>query len=97
LTEHSNFKSIMLDIIRVLKGGKTLADSLATHPEYFSDLYVNMVRAGEASGSLTVVFDRLAEFERTRDDLRNYIISSMVYPALLALVGAGSIFALLNF
>ncbi|MEO8026882.1 MAG: type II secretion system F family protein [Bryobacteraceae bacterium] len=97
LTEHANFKSIMLDIIRVLKGGKTLADSLATHPEYFTDLYVNMVRAGEASGSLTVVFDRLAEFERTRDDLRNYIISSMVYPALLALVGAGSIFILLNF
>ncbi len=97
LTEHSNFKSIMLDIIRVLKGGKTLADSLGTHPEYFSDLYVNMVRAGEASGSLTTVFDRLAEFERTRDDLRNYIISSMVYPALLAVVGAGSIFVLLNF
>ena len=97
LTEHANFKSIMLDIIRVLKGGKTLADSLETHPEYFSDLYVNMVRAGEASGSLTVVFDRLAEFERTRDDLRNYIISSMVYPALLAVVGAGSIFVLLNF
>ena len=36
----------------MLKGGKSLADSLATHPEYFSDLYVNMVRAGEASGAL---------------------------------------------
>jgi type II secretory pathway component PulF len=37
-----------------------------------------MVRAGEASGSLTVIFNRLAEFERTRDDLRNYVISSLV-------------------
>ena len=83
--------------MRVLKGGKSLADSLATHPEYFSDLYVNMVRAGEASGSLASVFERLAEFERSRDDLRNYIISSMVYPALLALVGAGSILILMNF
>jgi general secretion pathway protein F len=97
LTERPAFRSIVLDVIRVLKGGKSLADSLATHPEYFSELYVNMVRAGEASGSLAQVFDRLAEFERTRDDLRGYIISSMVYPALLATVGVISIFFLLTF
>ena len=56
-----------------------------------------MVRAGEASGSLAAVFERLAEFERTRDDLRNYIISSMVYPALLAVVGTISVIFLLTF
>ncbi len=97
LTERVQFRVVVGDIIRVLKGGKSLADSLATRPDYFSDLFVNMVRAGEASGSLAAVFDRLAEFERTRDDLRNYIISSMVYPCLLALVGAGSIAFLLTF
>jgi general secretion pathway protein F len=58
---------------------------------------VNMVRAGEASGSLGQIFERLSEFERSRDELRGYIISSMVYPALLALVGAGSLFVLLDF
>ena len=87
----------MLDVLRVLKGGKSLADSLATHPAHFSELYINMVRAGEASGSLAQIFERLAEFERTRDDLRGYIISSLIYPALLTLVGIGSIFVLLNF
>jgi general secretion pathway protein F len=46
LTERSSFKQLVQDILRVLKGGKSLADSLATHPEHFSDLYVNMVRAG---------------------------------------------------
>ncbi len=97
LTERASFRFVVVDILRVLKGGRPLADSLATHPEYFSDLFINMVRAGEASGSLATVFERLAEFERTRDDLRNYIISSMVYPALLGLVGMGSIFILLNF
>ena len=97
LTERPNFRFIVLDILRVLKGGKSLAESLSTHPEYFSDLFVNMVRAGEASGSLASVFDRLAEFERTRDDLRSYIVSSMVYPCLLALVGIGSIAVLMNF
>ena len=97
LTERPHFRTIVLDVLRVLKGGKSLADSLATHPEYFSDLYVNMVRAGEASGALAAVFERLAEFERTRDDLRGYIISSMIYPGLLVLVGLGSILVLLNF
>jgi type II secretory pathway component PulF len=97
LTERAQFRFVVLDILRVLKGGKSLADSLAVHPDYFSDLFVNMVRAGEASGSLAAVFERLADFERSHDDLRNYIISSMIYPALLALVGLGSIFVLLNF
>jgi type II secretory pathway component PulF len=85
------------DVIRVLKGGKSLADSLATKPDYFSELYVNMVRAGEASGSLAAVFERLAEFERTRDELRNYIVSSMVYPGLLFVVGTISVIFLLTF
>jgi general secretion pathway protein F len=97
LTERANFRFIVLDVLRVLKGGKSLADSLGTHPEYFTDLYINMVRAGEASGSLAVIFERLADFERTRDDLRNFIISSMIYPALLATVGAASIAILLGF
>src|SRR6202050_2163598 len=94
LTEHESFKPIVTDVLRVLKGGRSLADSVATHPAYFSDLYINMVRAGEASGSLATIFERLAEFERSRDDLRNYIISSMIYPALLTAVGLGSIFLL---
>jgi general secretion pathway protein F len=97
LTERPDFRFIVLDVLRVLKGGRSLADSLAGHPEYFSDLYINMVRAGEASGSLAVIFERLAEFERSRDELRNYIISSMMYPALLAFVGFASVFVLLNF
>jgi general secretion pathway protein F len=97
LTEKPEFRSIILDVVRILKGGKSLADSLASHPEHFSELYVNMVRAGEASGSLAQVFERLADFERTRDDLRSYIVSSMIYPALLCLVGLASILVLMYF
>jgi general secretion pathway protein F len=97
LTERPVFRSIVSDVLRTLKGGKSLADSLATKSEYFSELYINMVRAGEASGSLAAVFDRLAEFERTRDDLRSYIVSSMVYPALLSAVGISSIVFMLTF
>src|SRR5579884_990393 len=97
LTERASFRAIVSDVLRTLKGGKSLADSLGTHPKYFSELFINMVRAGEAGGSLATVFERLSEFERTRDDLRGYIISSMVYPALLACVGLCSVYVLLNF
>ena len=97
LTQGGSFRSLVVDVVRVLKSGKSLADSLETHPAHFSALYVNMVRAGEASGSLATIFERLAEFERTRDDLRSYIISSLIYPGLLTIVGLSSIFILLNF
>lgn len=97
LTTKAGFKSVVTDVMRLLKSGKTLADSLNAYPAYFSELYGNMVRAGEASGSLAPIFERLAEFERTRDDLRGYIISSMVYPGLLTATGIASIFVLLNF
>ncbi len=97
LTERPEFKLVVQDVLRVIKGGRSFADALGAHPTYFSELYVNMVRAGEASGSLAHVFERLAEFERTRDDLRNYIVGSMVYPALLSAVGLASILVLLYF
>ncbi len=97
LTERVGFRSVVQEILRVVKGGKSLGDSLATKPEYFSDLYINMVRAGEAGGSLASVFERLSDFERTRDDLRGYIVSSMIYPGLLATVGTVSIIFLLTF
>jgi general secretion pathway protein F len=97
LTTKAQFRGIVNDILRAIKGGKSLADALALHPVYFSDLFVNMVRAGEASGSLGLIFERLSVFERSRDELRGYIISSMIYPALLALVGAGAVFVLLDF
>ncbi|MEP6714303.1 MAG: type II secretion system F family protein [Terriglobia bacterium] len=97
LTTRPIFRTIVSDVLRSIKGGKALADALAIHPAYFSDLFINMVRAGEASGSLGQIFERLSEFERSRDELRSYIVSSMIYPSLLALVGAGSIFVLLDF
>ena len=89
LTTSGGFRTIVSEILRAIKGGKSLADALAAHPAFFSDLYINMVRAGEASGSLGGILQRLADFERSRDELRGYIISSMIYPAPLAAVGAG--------
>jgi hypothetical protein len=90
------FRFIVLDVLRVLKGGKSLADSLGTHPRI---LLRPVHQHGARRRSLRragPIFERLAEFERSRDDLRNYIVSSMIYPALLAAVGLGSILILLT-
>jgi len=97
LSERPEFRAVVDDVLRALKGGRSFADSLAVRKEHFSDIYLNMVRAGEASGSLAAIFERLSEYERTRDELRGYITSAMVYPALLACVGSGSIVLLLYF
>jgi len=97
LTERAEFRASVNDVLRALKSGRSFGDALAARPDYFSDIYVNMVRAGEASGSLAPIFERLSEYERTRDELRGYIISAMVYPALLSVVGMSSITLLLYF
>ena len=97
LTERAEFRASVNDVLRALRGGRSFGDALAARPDYFSDIYVNMVRAGEASGSLAPIFERLSEYERTRDELRGYIISAMVYPALLSVVGMRSITLLLYF
>ena len=88
---------IIDDVLEQIKGGKSLAESLAAHPKHFSRLYVSMVRAGEAGGVLDVILDRLSEFERTADELRSHLTASLVYPVLLSAVGIGSLGILFYF
>src|SRR6266480_7913990 len=79
---------VINDVLKQIKGGKSLAEALAAHPKQFSRLYVNMIRAGEAGGVLDAILGRLVEFERSADELRSYLISSLIYPILLTGVGA---------
>jgi len=91
LTARPALRTVIHDVLKQIKGGKSLAESLATHPRHFSKLYVNMIRAGEAGGVMDVILSRLVEFERAADELRSYLISALIYPSLLASVGLGSI------
>src|SRR5262245_38198298 len=90
-------RNVIQDILRQIKGGKSLAEALAAHPKYFSRLYVNMVRAGEAGGVLDTILDRLVGFQRSADEMRSYLVSGLIYPALLTSVGIGSIAILMFF
>lgn len=97
MTEHPEFRGIVNEVLRSIRSGKSFAESLGEHPEYFSELYISMIRAGEVSGSLALVMDRLATFEHARDELRGYIVSSLTYPALLIAVACISIFIILRY
>ncbi len=90
-------REIIEDVLKQIKGGKSLAEALAAHPKHFPRLYVSMIRAGEAGGVLDVIMERLSEFERTADELRSYLTASLVYPALLSSVGIGSLGILFYF
>src|SRR5712691_9103128 len=69
--EHPRLKKILGSIKQRVNEGASLADALADHPRIFSNLYVNMIRAGESSGALDVVLTRLADFTEAQAVLRN--------------------------
>jgi type II secretory pathway component PulF len=77
--------------------GSTLYDALAQHPKVFSELYVNMVKAGEAGGVLGVVLERLAEFSERQRLLRTEVTSALFYPAILLTLSIAAVFILMTF
>jgi type II secretory pathway component PulF len=76
-------------------GGMSLADSLSLHPRAFSPVYVAMVRAGETGGFLDVVLEQIATFRAREQDLKNKVLSALLYPVILAVLAVGIIVFLL--
>jgi type II secretory pathway component PulF len=77
--------------------GANLSDALGRHPRVFSRLYTNMVRAGEQSGTLPEVLKRLTEHYVRLADIREKVISALLYPAIVFLVGIGVVFIFMVF
>ncbi|MGA1843446.1 MAG: type II secretion system inner membrane protein GspF [bacterium] len=97
LSTNEKLASIIDDVHKNVHGGSLFADALAQHPKYFSKLYVNMVKAGEAGGVLEAVLARLAEFLESSHDLRENIKSALIYPILLTVVSGIAVTVLLVF
>lgn len=74
-----------------LQGGKSLSDAMAAKTEDFSDLYINMVRVGEMGGILPQVMEKLAGFMERTEEIKKFIISSSIYPAILMMIGMVSV------
>jgi type II secretory pathway component PulF len=79
-----------------LQGGKSLSDAMAARSEDFSDLYINMVRVGEMGGILPQVLEKLAGFMERTEEIKKFIISSSIYPAILMLIGLVSVVVIMG-
>ena len=98
---HLESKGIPSDVSKQLKQdvmeGRSLSDSMSKQPQIFSDLYVNMVRAGEQSGALYEVLRRLASHYEKFAEVQSKFVAALIYPAIVAVVGVGIIFFFMTF
>jgi len=97
ITEKSVVKELIAELRRDVKEGKSLAEALQAHPQTFSRMYVNMVRAGEEGGILEQLLPKLADFLSSADEAKRTVISSMIYPAILLFTGVLSVVLLMVF
>ena len=89
-TENPRGRSIMMGVRSKVMEGHPLAEGLADFPEAFPELYHTTVAAGEQSGHLDTVLERLADYTESREQLRSSTLNTMLYPLLLFMVCAGS-------
>ena len=97
LTENIYLREIVRELLKELKSGKALSEAFSMYPEVFPKVYVNMVKAGEVGGALDQILLRLAEYLEDVEELRNYLISALIYPAFLTFVAASSIVIMVLF
>lgn len=95
--ENPGLKRVVAQLNESLSEGEPLSRALQVHPELFSTMYVNMVRAGEAFGSLDLVLSSLADFGDRFEAVRARLRAAMIYPAFMCLVGGGVLFVLITF
>lgn len=91
------FKKMLAKIKDSIVEGNSFARSLSLFPGTFSSLYINMVKAGETSGALDIVLERLADITEKQEALKNRIRAAMAYPVLMSLIGMLVLFFLLTF
>jgi type IV pilus assembly protein PilC len=81
-------QKLVLDIKSNVEGGSTLHESLAKHPLYFDDLYVNLIEAGEQAGALETLLDKVATYKEKTEALKKKIKKALFYPAAVLVVAA---------
>jgi len=96
-SENPVLQSVTRQVVFDVESGHTVADALAKHPNAFTDLYVNMVAAGEAGGILDTILLRLATFMEKNDALVRKVKGAMIYPGVIMSVAFGAIVVLLVF
>lgn len=95
--EKPKLREMFAQIKNDVSQGQTLSSALAKNPKYFDKLYVSMVKAGEASGSLDVVLVRLAKSKEEAEELKGKVKGAMIYPIIVVVVSFAIVFLLMSF
>lgn len=91
-TEDKRLGQVLTQVKERVSEGSSLANALGEHPSIFSDLYINIVRAGEASGTLDIVLLRLADFLEKQAALTSRVRGALIYPIFMFIIGGGVLF-----
>lgn len=97
LTENVYLSEIIAELLREVKGGRSLSEALAKFPQVFPKIYVNLVKAGEVGGALDQILERLVAYLEEVEELRDYLKTSLIYPSILVVVATVSIVFLTAF
>ena len=84
--ENPNMQDLLMDIKNSVESGNSLADSLAKHPKYFDDLYVNLVNSGEQAGALETLLDKIATYKEKTESMKAKIKKAITYPAAVVVI-----------
>jgi type IV pilus assembly protein PilC len=93
--ENKTLKKVLFEVRTAVEGGLSLSDALAEHPKVFTELYVNMVAAGESGGILDVILERLAVYMEKLVKLNRAVKSALVYPAAVVIIAVLVVFVIL--
>lgn len=94
---NEKIKSVLSEVKEEVNEGRSLGRAMSAHPKVFDHIFVNMVEAGEASGTLTMVLLKLADLKEAQVRLKNKVISGMMYPVLMMVVGVVLVIGLFGF
>lgn len=97
ISESKEMRDVILSVLKSIREGNSFSEALQKHPKIFPKIYVSMIRAGEAGGVLDVVLDKLNEFLESTKELKEHVISSMIYPSILTITGIISVAVLLTY
>ena len=92
-----HLERVLRNVKEEITSGNNLAEAMAKHPRFFSDLYVNMVKAGEASGRLDVVLTRIADYLQKQASLKGKVLAAITYPAIMVIVGLAVVIFLMSY
>jgi type II secretory pathway component PulF len=96
-TENKYFKYVLGGIADDIKVGRTFSESLSQYPNVFSSLYVAIIKAGEDTGTLHAALERITAHLRKQEGILSKVKTALVYPALMTIVGAGTVVFMLMF